>query len=521
MLPRRLLVLTAVIATLASCDYENRQAVADYNARNTIVASPNDDNVRYTGRWNFDDPFAPWVGWQGSTVSLRFRGSEIAATVEFDDSERLRVIVNGVPEEPARVVAAGKQTIVLAQGLDAQSEHTATLMKEEYATSVLTFHGFEITNGEVLAPPPRPDKRIAFFGDSNMEGFSLYDEKNGTVNDANGTYFAYPATVSRMLGTEMQLQAFGSATLDGPTANDVMSFIYSPALDREDATYRDPFRPHVIVVNAGANDISRLPPEDQKARIKARYRAVIASLREVYGDEPHIVLYNAYSWGLGEPAMYSHEVVDELGGNLSVLLFPWCWEQWHGDMVDHAGQARHLARHIESLGLGFSIRQDAEVVSGYGIGQDVANGGFERAARDGYGGFGWRYFEDGVERVRDPLGAKDGEHFIRLGPGEIVHQCVDSTGDFKPGPAERGQQYTLTAAIRSSEESGAAILGADYEGQDLYKRRNPELQSFDVSGEWQDYAITLTAPADAWKVYVILKSESGTIEYDHVRLTSP
>jgi hypothetical protein len=214
-------------------------------------------------------------------------------------------------------------------------------------------------------------------------------------------------------------------------------------------------------------------------------------------------------------------VVDELGGNLSVLLFPWCWEQWHGDMVDHAGQARHLARHIESLGLGFSIQQDAEVVSGYGIGQNVANGGFEGAARDGYGGFGWRYFEDGVERVRDPLGAKDGEHFIRLDPGEVVHQCVDSTGDFEPGPAERGQQYTLTAAIRSSEESGGAILGADYEGQDLYERRNPELQSFDVSGEWQDYAITLTAPADAWKVYVILKSESGTIEYDHVRLTSP
>ena len=307
----------------------------------TLVIAADDPNIRYTGRWNHDDPQAPWVGWQGSSVSIQFTGDAISADLDFgEDGERLRIIVDGIPQEPARLIPAGRQTILLADSLDPASEHTVVLMKEEYATSTMTFHGFDIATGKISKLPPRPEKRIAFFGDSNMEGFSLYNEKN---DGTNGTYFAYPATVSRMLGAEMYLQAVGSATLDGPTANDVVSFVHSESYDNEDPEYRDGFEPQVIVVNAGANDIYRVDPDNKKEATKQHYRNAIATLRGAYGDEPHIVLFNAYSWDDEEPVMYSQEIVDEIGGNLSVLPFPWCWEQWHGDMVDHSGQAGVLA----------------------------------------------------------------------------------------------------------------------------------------------------------------------------------
>ena len=90
-------------------------------------------------------------------------------------------------------------------------------------------------------------------------------------------------------------------------------------------------------------------------------------------------------------------------------------------MVDHAGQARRLADYIVSLELGFSRQQDASVVGGYGEGFDVANGSFEGTARDGYGGFGWRYFEDGVERVMDSAGAAD-RFPRRSGDEEGIHK---------------------------------------------------------------------------------------------------
>ena len=498
--------LVLIATLLVSCAKEHSSTVAADNPE-----------IRYTGRWNHDDPKAPWVGWQGSTVSIQFVGSEILADIDYGEKgELLRIIVDGVPEEPAREVLAGRQTVVLAEYLDPDVEHTVTLMKEEYATSTMTFHGFDLAGGEIAKLPPRPEKRIAFFGDSNMEGFSLYNEKN---DGSNGTYFAYPATVSRMLGAEMHLQAVGSATQDGPTPNDVVSFVHSEAYEQEDPDYHDGFEPQLIVLNAGANDIFRVDPENKKEATKQHYRNAIETLRNAYGDEPHIILFNSYSWAAEEPAIYTQEVVDEVGGNLSRLPFPWCWEQWHGDMVDHSGQASVLANYIASLDIGFSIERGLDVMTGYGVGFDVANGSFETVARDGYGGFGWRYFTDGVERA-SVSDAADGDYVIRLEREELVHQCIDATGDFIPQATSNGQQYQLTAAIRSTGDSGKAVLGANYEEQDLYKRENLEEFEFTVGPQWQDYSVTLSAPDGTWQTYVILKALEGEIEFDNVRLVN-
>ena len=500
--------LLAFLTTLVACS--GGQGSPEIGADNP--------QVRYTGRWNFDDPTEPWVGWQGSTVSVAFRGSGISATVEFVEAgETLRVVIDGVPEEPARFVPGGPQTIVLAAALDPDVEHTVTLMKEEFATSRLIFHGFELADGVVAELPPRPDLRIAFFGDSNMEGFSLYNENN---EGGNGTWFAYPATVARMLGAEMQLQAFGSATLDGPSANDVVSFVRSAAYDREDPEYQDNFAPHVIVVNAGANDISRVAPADRKKTTKQNYREAIAALRDAYGDKPHIVLWNSYGWDPDEPALYNGEIVGEIGGNLSKADFAWCWEQWHGDMVDHSGQAGRLARHIAGLDIGFTLQRGLDVVDGYGDGYDVANGSFEGGARDGYGGFGWRYYTDGVERVAID-DAADGDYVIRLEPGELVHQCIDATGGETVQPTSNSQQFRIAAAIRSRETGGTAVIGADHAAQDLYNRQSLQESEFVVDDQWRDYSTTVTAPDGTWQTYVILRSAAGELEFDNIRVTAP
>ena len=504
MLLIRMILVLSGLTLIASCSPGNidPEVAADNPA------------IRYTGRWNFDDPAAPWVGWQGSTVSIAFRGSGVSAAVDFgDEAETLRIIVDGVPEEPARRISAGMQTVILAADLDPNEDHVVTLMKEETATSILGFHGFTLADGKVVDLPPRPKMRIAFFGDSNMEGYSLYNEKN---KGGNGTYFAYPATVTRMLGAEMYLQAVGSATLDGTSTNDVVSFVRSPAFGRENPAYADGFEPHLIVVNAGANDISQVAPEESKEYTKQNYRNVIAALRDAYGDEPHILLWNSYGWDPGEPALYNQEIVDEIGGNLSKADFAWCWEQWHGDMVDHSGQADRLANYIASLDLGFEIQSGLDVVNGYGNGIGAANGSFEGAARDGYGGFGWRYYEDGVERVK--LGdAADGDYVIRLEENEIVHQCTDATGG-SAQPSNGSQKIQLTASVRSIGDGGTAILAANYSAQNLYARENLEEHEFEVGPEWQDYAATFTVPDGTWQTYVILKSALGELEFDHVRV---
>ncbi|GAB2525155.1 hypothetical protein GCM10008940_29780 [Microbulbifer agarilyticus] len=353
-----------------------------------------------------------------------------------------------------------------------------------------------------------------------MDGTSLYSEKDQQGSDPlsaeSGSYYGYPATVTRMLSAEMNLQAVGGATLGGAGDNTVANFIYSPDWYNQDANYRSNFDPHVIVVNAGANDIGAIKGKRRKSKVKDRFKNVISELRNVYGNSPHIVLYNAYGWDDNEPANYTNEVVDEVGGNISVMLYPWMWEQWHGSMIEHSGQARLLADHIASLGLGFSIVQQPALFDGFGRNFDVANGSFEGSAASGFNAFGWRYADDGVERVYDPSGAADGSYYIRLQSGQKVHQGTEATGDFVPGATGPNQTYTVRALVRGS---GVAEISADFEGQALYNRGNEQSSTFSVDSQWREYTATFTAPAGTWKTYINLKSASGTIEFDNVRMS--
>ena len=57
--------LLAAMLVLAACSASTEESLS---------IRADDERVRYTGRWNFNDIAEPWVGWQGSTVSVAFRG---------------------------------------------------------------------------------------------------------------------------------------------------------------------------------------------------------------------------------------------------------------------------------------------------------------------------------------------------------------------------------------------------------------------------------------------------------------
>ena len=501
-------------------------------AATALTVSPDNTDLRYTGRWNFDNPQAPWVGWQGSTIDIRFTGTSIAADIDVGSTNDFyRVIIYGVPSDSLLNLPAGRNTFTLASGLAANTPHTLTLMKETYYTiwgsgkgRTTQFYGFDIPGGSLLSLPPRPALRIEFFGDSNMDGTSLYSEKDQQGNDPlspeSGTYYAFPAIASRMLGAEFNIAAVGGATIAGATDNAVASFIYSQNYYDQDYSYRSGFNPQVVVINAGANDIYSVKGKDPKQKIKDRYKQVIGDIRNVYGSQVHIVLHNAYGFDINEPSQYTQEVVNEVGGNLSALHYPWMWEQWHGSMIEHAGQARLLAQHIASLNLGFNIVKDADVFDGFGRNFNVANGSFEGVGNTGFKAFGWRYVDDGVERICD-ASAADGNCYIRLETGERVHQGTDATGDFKANATSGNQGYVVRAMIRAHGSANAtAQIGADYEGQALYNRGNAQVQDIVVDSDWHEYVAYFNAPNGTWKTYVSLKSANGTVEFDNVRMSA-
>ena len=474
-----------------------------------IKISPDNPDIRYTGRWNFDNPSVPWVSWQGSSIIVKFKGTGINIEMAGVRSEQYRVIIDGTPENNRRYFSSSRNSYELASGL-IDGIHTMEIMKETFNDKSF-FYGLNVTGDGILPPPARPALRIEFFGDSNMDGSSNYSEKN---SGDMGTYYAFPAMITRMLGAEMNDQSVGGAQIYGTGDNCVDSFIFSQDYYNQDPSYRSGFDPHIIVVNAGANDIG-----NGKSVIKNRYKKLVSDLRAAYGDSPQIILMNAYGWDVNEPANYTQEVVDELGDpNLSVCLFPWLWEQWHGCQWDQSGEAYVLLDHMTRLNPEWKQVNPGDIIDGFGRNWDFANGSFEYSAP--FGGFGWRYRKDGVERIHDASQAADGEYYIRLEAGEKVHQPTDATGDFIPGATKGGETYYITAKIRGASDGAQAQILTDFQGQQIWTRGNPQSTTFNLTTEWKTYTASSIAPPGIWTVFNTLKALSGTVEFDAVRMNN-
>ena len=492
---------------------------------NAVAAtiSPDSDLLDYQGVW-YGVPKQPQMTWAGSALALNFRGAELA--IDFDvgaQAENFRVVIDGVPNSSPLRIAPGRSDVILATDLDPSQAHEVVFFKETYDGSPSTLFGVELSDGAELLPlPSASDRRIAFYGDSNMDGTSNYSEHDSGFA---GAYFAYPAITARMLAARTTTQAYGSATLTGYGDNNVMRFIYSPDFTTQRPDFRTNFAPQVIVVNAGANDIYRIAaesgngygetsssnPDTLRAQMKGRFKSVVAELRKVYGEAVHIVLYNAYGWDLNEPANYTAEVVAEVGGNLSYLHYPWTWEKWHGSMVEHGGQARLLAQHIATE-MDWDIKAEPLIFDGFANAGQVANGDFEAVAYGDFEAFGWRYASEHARRECDEANC-----WLSLAADASVHQGFDATGDYLPGPSPIGMVIQVRAMIRG--DTGAlAQLVLDHEQQALYQRNEVARQHFDgLTNEWREVMWQVPIPEGSWKLYLSLGAEDGTVEFDDVR----
>jgi hypothetical protein len=511
-----LVALSSTIAIAASADTN----ATDSTTEGPVVkVSPTDPNIRYTGRWNFDDPEVPWVVWTGASIKVKFQGTGIA--IEIDprgETEQYRVVIDGVPEKDRRHFSPGKETYELAAGLS-DGPHTLELMKETLKSYRSLFHGFIVRGTGLLPLPPRPALRIEFFGDSNMMGYSNYSEKDERVV---GTYYAFPAMITRMLGAEMHNQSRGGASIADEGDNHVKFFVYAQEYTQEPgnrgphSVYQSDFAPHIIVIGAGGNDTSF---GRSKTIVKKRYKSVIAELRKVYGADPKIILFNSYGWGVEEPARYTHEVVEELGDpNVSACVFPWLTDSGHSSQWGHSGQAHILVDHIAGLNPDWAPINTPDIADGFGRDWDFANGSFEHQAP--FGGYGWPYSEDGVERLHDTAGAADGDYYIRLEEGEQVQQITDATGDLNPNGTTGTQTYYIRAKIRGVSEGAQAQITTEFQDKKWIKHGKPKATTFRLTTSWQAYTATATAPDDTWTLINTLRASAGTVEFDDIRMSN-
>jgi len=295
---------------------------ADLPLQPNAVTTFDADNpfFQYSGRVSFADPKRPEFSAPGVYITARFRGSAVA--VLLDDQFKwgnnrsfFDVTIDGEPQ-PKLAPEMGITRYLVAEGLP-PGEHDIVIAKRtEASIGRAAFLGLEI-EGELLEPPPKPDLRIEFIGDSITAGAGV-EAADGSadcsapalpgadggwgqpINNANATYAAVAA---RDLGAEYHLTAVSgiglvrnySSSFDARPMPEIYDLTFPEMIEGNtwDMTVWDPSRfvPDVVVVTLGTNDFSPgdNPPASPRPNMAiadyvAAYEAFLTMLRADYPD---------------------------------------------------------------------------------------------------------------------------------------------------------------------------------------------------------------------------------------------
>ncbi|QJE02088.1 SGNH/GDSL hydrolase family protein [Massilia forsythiae] len=261
----------------------------------TAVA-PSDKRLQYTGRIDFSRPSAPVLSWPGSAIAGNFTGSSLSVTLDDQNGKNyFNVFLDGDLTYPFVLEAfKGEKTYLVAQHL-APGRHSFLITKrtegEEGATTV---RGFELADGgQLLAPPPRPARRIEFFGDSITSGMGDEGADNGRDDrqkDKNN-FMSYASIAARQLGAEAHVTSQSGIGLMISWFPFTMPDFYdqlSAVGDNDSKWDFSSWTPDVVVVNLFQNDAwlvdreHRLKPEPTPAQRIEAYRTFVARIRQLY-----------------------------------------------------------------------------------------------------------------------------------------------------------------------------------------------------------------------------------------------
>ncbi|PTL75509.1 SGNH/GDSL hydrolase family protein [Vitiosangium sp. GDMCC 1.1324] len=344
-----------------------------------------DKKLQHVGRMDWSTPDGPTYAHSGVTV--RFRCNCTGVDVAFADNGTggdehtnwVNVIVDGKTEAKVQL-KPGSNIIRGARNLK-KGEHTVEIVKrtEPYAGSI-QFLGLSL-QGVLLDPPPWPEKKMEFIGDSITCGYGdevriyapTYTEPNTGYHSKNEDISqAYGTLIGRRFNAEVVTTCISGTgiyrNLDGSTEGRAFPYLYKRIYPDQEAPLFDTslFAPDLIVINLGNNDFNVLddtgipsaPPADE---FKLAYARFIWDLRAMY---PHAKIIASVGPMMNDnyPEGRKHWTkmqtwVSEMVAFLedpNVYYFAYTpivgdpyGEDWHPTAESHAQMAQELSDFIE------------------------------------------------------------------------------------------------------------------------------------------------------------------------------
>ena len=330
----------------------------------TKFISYNNENIKYNGRINMNDGDKADLNWSGSSIKIRFVGTEIKALLRNQKNENYyNIIVDDslYVLEPTTI----KQWYTLASGL-ANVEHTVEIFRRgEWTLGKTYFYGFEAPEGtEILLPEPS-DIIIEFFGDSITAGRAIED----TVGDSpDGTftnnYLSYSAITARHFNADYYCTARSGIGITISWFDMIMDKMYN-RLDPNDPNSIWDFsqvQPNIVVINLFQNDswLVDMPEYYKYSTFGTKkptaeflinaYKEFIQKIRNVYPTTPIICSLgsmDATKVGSAWPGYISSAIDSLEDSNMFTCFFPYQGKKGHPKVEEHKIMADILIKFIE------------------------------------------------------------------------------------------------------------------------------------------------------------------------------
>lgn len=315
---------------------------------------------------------APTLSWPASQIGFRFQGDSLSIILEEENHYRdgnkgknyFSVFINGDTHSPIIIEAKpGLHSYEIDPARLTNKNEIILFKRNESIANMTRFKGIEIGEmSKILSPPPLPDRRIEFYGDSitAAQEIEAAPQKENKNPKEQNNYLSYGAITARNLDAEYRCIAKSGIGLMKSWFPTTMPQHYN----RTDSEGHGPkwdfsqWQPNVVVVNLLQNDSYLLPKETSPPsaeQITDAYKDFIKKLRYEYPDT-HIVATLGSMGAVREKEWtdYIQKAIDGLKAegdeNLSVCFLPAQKVFWqHPRAKDHEKNAEVLTAHIRSI----------------------------------------------------------------------------------------------------------------------------------------------------------------------------
>ncbi len=358
------LYLLIIISVFTQC------GIQEETHQHSKLINFNNKQISYTGRINFNDTEAI-IYWQGSTVKLNFKGSNLKILMQDQHGENYYNII--LDQDSIRLFHpdSTKKWYTLVSSIE-NTKHSIEIFKRtEWDHGASYIYAFETgENTKLLDAPPQAKKNIEFFGNSITAGYAIEDTLGDSPDSTlTNNYLTYAAITARHFHAGYYSTSKSGIGITISWFPLIMPEMYY-RLNPTDSSSRWDFtkmQPDLVVINLFQNDATlsgkpdypefthRYGKEKPNAEyfIK-KYKEFVLKIRKVY-PKANIICALGPMGAVKTDAPWSGYIKQALAeindDKIYTLFFPYIHTNTHPKIHHHKQMADTLIKFIEKNNL--------------------------------------------------------------------------------------------------------------------------------------------------------------------------